>query len=139
MKLYKPLFSIIVIIIQLILSVKSYYEYVGWGKANAELDGLITRHFLDDSLFLFVLVIGFYEMITKPILFKKILRILLVSIIFGTQFSGFIPINNFYFGVYNSAWFVAGITFVLILVRLGKYVFEKIKERNSDRTQKVSK
>ena len=133
MKLYNPLFSIIIIIVQLILSVKSYFDFVEWGRNNAELDGLINRHFLDDSLFLFVLIIGFYEMMNKPSLLKTLLRIFLVCIIFGTQFSAIIPIKDFYFGVYNTAWFAAVIIFILILVRFGKYGFEKMKKRNASR------
>lgn len=139
MKLYKPLFSIIIIIIQLILSVKSYFDFVEWGKNNAELDGLINRHFLGDSLFLFILIIGLYEMMNKPSLLKTLLRIFLVCIILGTQFSALIPIKDFYFGVYNTAWFATAITFILILVRIGKYGIEKIKKRNANRTQKASR
>jgi len=138
-KLYKPLFSTIVIITQLILSLKSYFDYIEWGKANPELDGLTNRIFYGDSLFFFVLIIGFYEMLIKPSLFKTAIRMFLVCIILGTQFSAFIPIEDFYFGVYNSAWFAAVIAFILILVQLGKYGFEKITERKSNKTQKANR
>jgi hypothetical protein len=136
MKLYKPLFSIIIIIIQLILSIVSYYDFVTWGKANSELDGLISRIFHGDSLFLFVLVIGFYEMQTKPSWFKTVIRILLVSIVLGTLFSGLIPIDQFYFGVYNTAWFSAVVAIVLILIRIGKYSVEKINDKNLNKASR---
>ncbi len=134
MKLYKPLFSLIIILAQLILSSISYYQYVEWGKANPELDGLISRYFLGYWLFLFVLTIGFYEMLTKPSWFKKALRIFLVCIILGTQFSEFVPIHEFYSGVYNTAWFSAVVAFILIIIRFGRYIIEKITERKLNRT-----
>ena len=128
MNFYKPLFSIIVILIQLILSVKEYFKLQEWKKANPELDSLINLNITYDSLFLFVFIIGIYEMLTKPSWFKTATRIFLVCIIFGTEFSDFIPIAQFYYGVYNTAWFSAVVAIVLILVRIGKYSFGKIND-----------
>jgi hypothetical protein len=138
MKFYKPLFSIVIISIQLILSIVSYFDFVAWGKANPELNKLISRIFLGDSLFLFVLIIGLYEMLTKPSWFKTAIRIFLICIILGTQFSGLSSINQFYFGVYNTAWFSAVVVLVLILVKFGKFVVGKTKEVKSDNTHKFS-
>jgi hypothetical protein len=135
-KLYKPFFSMIVIIAQLILSLKSYYDYVEWGKANAELNGLISRIFQGDSLFLFVLIIGFYEMLAKPSWFKTVIRIFLVCIVLGIQFSGLIPIEDFYYGVYNTAWFSAVVAVVLILIRIGKYSFGKITDKKLNKASR---
>lgn len=126
MKFYKPLFSSIVIVIQLILSIISYYGYVAWEEANPEMNRLISRLFHGDSLFLFVLIIGFYEMQTKPSWFKTAIRIFLVCIVLGTQFSELIPIDQFYFGIYNTAWFAAIVTILLILIRIGNYSIGKI-------------
>jgi hypothetical protein len=139
MKLYKPLFSIILIFIQLILSIKDYFELQKWRQENPELDGIISLNITYDTLFIFVLIIGVYEMLTKPIWFKRIIRIFLVCIIFGTQFAGLIPIDDFYFGVYNTAWFSAVIAIVLILIKFGKYGIEKVTDRKSNRTQKASR
>lgn len=139
MKFYKPLFSIIVILIQLILSVKEYFKLQEWGKANPELDSIINLIITYDSLFLFVFIIGVYEMLTKPSWFKTVVRIFLVCIILGTEFSDFIPIDQFYYGVYNTAWFSAVVAFVLILVKFGKYGIEKISEWKSSKTQKASR
>ncbi|GAB5399267.1 MAG: hypothetical protein Aureis2KO_08520 [Aureisphaera sp.] len=127
MKLYKPVFSILVIIVQFILSLNDYYELQEWRKANPELDSIINLLITYDTLFLFVFIIGFYEMLTRPGRFKMIIRIFLVCIILGTQFSEFVPIDSFYFGVYNTAWFSAVVAVPLILFRLGKYLFEKIQ------------
>ncbi len=127
MKLYKPLFSIIVILIQLMLSVESWLAFVAWGEANPEYNAIITRDFNEDSLFLFVLIIGFYEMLTKPSWFKTAIRIFMVCIVLGTKLSGFIPIDEFYYAVYNTAWFSAGVAVVLLLLRILKYSFRKIK------------
>lgn len=127
MKLHKPLFSTIIIILQLILSLIRYYDYVAWGKANPELNALILRIFHGDSLFIFVSLIGFYEILTKPSFFKTFLRIFLVCIILGTQFGGYIPIDDFYFGVYNTAWFSAVIAFFLIMIHVFKrYELNKV-------------
>jgi hypothetical protein len=139
MKFYKPIFSIIVVIIQLILSTVSYFEFIAWGKANPELDGLINRIFHGDSLFLFVLIIGLYEMLTKPSWFKSAIRIFLLCIVLGTQFSEHIPIDQFFFGVYNTAWFSAVVAFVLILVKFGRYGIEKLTEWKTNRAQKASR
>ena len=128
MKFYKPLFSIIVIIIQLILSIKEYYKLQEWKIANPELDSLVSHYITYDSLFLFVFIIGIYEMLTKPSWFKTAIRIFLVCIILGTEFSDFIPIDQFYYGVYNTAWFSTIVAIVLILVRIGKYSFGKIND-----------
>lgn len=98
----------------------SYYDFVAWGKENPELDALICRTFHADSLFIFVTLIAFYEMLTKPGIFKTFLRIFLICIILGTQFGGFIPIDDFYSGVYNTAWFSAVVAFFLILIRIIK-------------------
>jgi len=127
-KFYKPLFSIIAILIQLILSFKEYFKLQEWRKANPELDSIINLIITYNSLFLFVFIIGIYEMQTKPSWFKTVVRIFLVCIILGTEFSNFIPIDQFYYGVYNTAWFSAVVTAVLTLVRIGKYSFEKIND-----------
>jgi hypothetical protein len=119
-KIYNPLFSIIVIVVQLILSLKEYYELQEWRKANPELDALINLVIRYDTFFLFVLIIGIYEMLIKPSLFKNLIRISLVCIVLGYHFSGIIPIENFQSGVYNTALFSAIVTVVLILVRIGK-------------------
>jgi len=124
------------IIIQLILSIVSYYDFVTWRKANSELDELISRIFHGDSLFLFVLLIGFYEMQTKPSWFKTVIRILLVSIVLGTQFSGLIPIDQFYFGIYNTAWFSAVVAVILILIRIGKYSVGKINDKKLNKASR---
>lgn len=130
MKFYKPLFSIIVILIQLILSVKEYFKLQDWKKANPELDSLINLNITYDSLFLFVFIIGIYEMLTKPSWFKTVNRIFLVCVILGTELADFIPIDQFYYGVYNTAWFSAVVAVVLILIRIGKYSIEKIINKN---------
>jgi len=131
MKFYKPLFSIIVILVQLILSLISHYEFIeGMEKMkreNPELYELINIVITYDTLFLFVLVIGFYEMTTKPSLFKTLVRIFLVCIVLGTQFSGLVPIEVFYYGVYNTAWFSAVLAFALILTRIGKNTVSRNK------------
>jgi len=136
MKFYKPLFSIIVILIQLILSVKEYFKLQEWKKANPELDSLINLNITYDSLFLYVFIIGIYEMLTKPSWFKTVVRIFLVCIILGTEFSDFIPIDQFYYGVYNTAWFSAVVAIVLILVRIGKYGFGKINNRKLNKASR---
>ena len=120
LKLYNPVFSISIIIVQLILSVKSYFDFVNWGKTNSELDGLISRYFLSDNFFLFVLIIGFYEMLTKPSWFKTFIRVLLFCVVIGYNFLGFIPIDDFRSGVYNTAWFSAVIAFILVLWKILK-------------------
>ncbi|WP_178983658.1 hypothetical protein [Winogradskyella helgolandensis] len=125
MKIYKPLFSLVLILIQLILSVVRYFDLQNWRKENPELDALISLNITYTTLFIFVLIIGIYEIMTKPSWFKTAIRIFLVCIILGTTFSNFIPIEDFYFGVYNTAWFSAVVAFVLILVRIGKYGIEK--------------
>ena len=126
MKIYKPVFSIILILIQLILSLKDYYGLQEWRKANPELDGLINLVIHYDTLFLFVLSIGIYEMLTKPSLNKKLIRFFLVIIIFGYNFSGIIPIKDFKYGIYNTAWFLGCSSFLLILIQITKYAIEKI-------------
>lgn len=128
MKIYKPLFSLTIIFIQLILSIISYNEFVAWGEENPGLNGILTRFFLGDTLFLFVLIIGLYEMLTKPGWFKTAIKIFLVCIILGTQFGGFIPIDSFYYGVYNTAWFSAVVAILLILIRFGKYIIRKLNQ-----------
>ncbi|OAB79045.1 hypothetical protein [Cochleicola gelatinilyticus] len=140
MKFYKPFFSIITILIQLMLSLKHHYEHIKWTeemkKTDPELFGLICYNTTYTSLFIFVCIIGFYEMLTKPSWFKTIIRIFLVCIILGTTFSDFIPIDQFYYGVYNTAWFSAVVTIVLILVRIGKYSFGKINDRKLNKASR---
>ena len=65
-------------------------------------------------------------MITKPGLNKKIIRFILVIIVFGYHFSGLIPIKDFKYGIYNTAWFLGCSSFLLILIQITKYVIEKI-------------
>jgi len=136
MKFYKPLFSITVILIQLTLSVKEYFKLQEWKKANPELDSIVNLNITYDSLFLFVFIIGIYEMLTKPSWFKTAIRIFLVCIILGTEFSDFIPIDQFYYGVYNTAWFSAVVAIVLILFRVGKYNFGKINDRKLNKASR---
>lgn len=134
MKFYKPFFSISIIAVQLISSVVSYLDFVSWKKTNSELDGIINRIFHGDSLFLFVLIIGVYEMLTKPCWFKTTIRVFLVFIVLGTLFARHIPIDQFYFGVYNTAWFSAIVAIILISLRIGKYSIGKINDRKLNKT-----
>lgn len=128
MKLHNPLFSIIVILIQLILSIKDYFELQEWKKANPEFDSLISLVIHYDTLFLFVLIIGIYEMLTKPSRFKTLIRIFLVCIVLGTEFSGLVPIEGFKSVVYNTAWFSAVVSVVLILAQIGKTTNRKLSK-----------
>jgi len=129
-KFYKPLFSIIIILIQFILSLIRHLEHIEKIKemkeTNPELYEVIEYRTTYEYLFLFVLIIGFYEMTTKPGLFKTLVRVFLVCIILGTQFSGMVPIEDFYHGVYNTAWFSAVVAVFLILFRIGRKGFGKI-------------
>jgi len=136
MKFYKPIFSIFIILIQLIFSIVNYIDFIAWEKGNPEFVEHINRIFHGDSLFLFVLVIGIYEMTTKPNLWKTIIRVFLIFIVLGTQFSGLIPIDQFYFGVYNTAWFSAVVAIVLILVRIGKYGIGKWNNGNLNKASR---
>ncbi|TYA84240.1 hypothetical protein [Seonamhaeicola marinus] len=137
MKFYKPLFSIVVILIQLCLSILAHFNHMQAMEKlkteNPELYELIDLHVTYDFLFLFVLVIGFYEMTTSPSLIKTLIQIFLVCIILGAQFSEIIPIKGFYYGVYNTAWFSSGMALVLILVRIGKYSFEEVNYWKSNK------
>jgi len=128
MKLHKPIFSVFIIIIQLIFSLNDYYQLQQWKKANPEIDSIINlvRHY--DTLFLFVLIIGIFEILTSPGWLKNLMRIFLICIVFGYHFSGLIPIKGFKFGVYNTAWFAAVVTVILILVKIGK----NLTRKNSD-------
>ncbi|WP_147404360.1 hypothetical protein [Aquimarina sp. AD1] len=94
-------------------------------KTDPDFFGLICYNITYDSLFLFVFIIGFYEMLTKPSWFKNLIRIFLVCIILGAEFSGFIPIDQFYFGVYNTAWFSAVVAFILALWKILRNADEK--------------
>jgi len=136
MKFYKPLFSIIVIILQLVLSLKDYFQLQEWKKANPELDAIINIIIHYDTLFLFVLVIGVYEMLTKPGWFKNSIRILLVSIVLGYEFSGLIPIEDFKFGVYNTAWFLTIVSVILFLFQIEKYSFGKKNDENLNKASR---
>lgn len=133
MKFHKPLFSIIVIIIQLILSLRDYYELQEWKKENPELDSLINLVIQYDTLFLFVLIIGIYEILTKPSWFKTLIRIFLACIVLGTEFSGLVPIEDFKSGVYNTAWLSALLAFMLILTRIGKDTVNRNKLKKASR------
>src|SRR5690606_6645433 len=64
--------------------------------------------------------------------FKKIIRILLIVTLLGTQFSYLIPINDFYFGVYNTAWFSAIIALILITVKFLKAIIKTKKKKLSE-------
>jgi hypothetical protein len=109
---------------------KGYYELQEWRKANPELDALVNLVIHYDTLFVFVLLIGIYEMLTKPSLNKKLIRLTLVIIVFGYHFSGLIPIEDFKYGIFNTAWFLGFLAFVLILAQVSKYIIEKITSRN---------
>jgi hypothetical protein len=64
-------------------------------------------------------------MLTKPSWFKTLIRILLACIIIGTSLSKYIPIDDFYFGTYNTAWFCAVVAVPLILFQIGKQGLDK--------------
>lgn len=71
------------------------------------MDALISYKILYDSFFLFVLVVGLAEMLTKPGRIKNLIRILLAAIVLGFNFSGLIPIDDLNFGVYYTAQIAA--------------------------------
>ena len=118
MKLYKPLFSIVMIAIQLIISVIDYLEFTNWIDANPE----ICASSYGVSIFLFVVVIGLYEMMTKSNWFKTTIRLLLIGIVLGAELAEFIPIDHFFFAVYNTAWFSATVAILLIFFSILKYI-----------------
>lgn len=130
MKFHKPLFSIIIIVIQLILSLINHFKHLEFleklKKTDPELSGLISFRITYDTLFYFVLVIGFYEMMTLPSWFKSGIRVLLTFIVLGTEFYGLIPIEDSKSVIYNTAWIASGIAVFLILIRIGKYSYGKI-------------
>ncbi|GHC65379.1 hypothetical protein SAMN05421855_1176 [Ulvibacter litoralis] len=95
---------------------------------NPELDSIIDLSIRYDTLFLFVLIIGIYEMLTKPSWFKTFIRILLICIVLSYNFLGFIPIEDFRSGIYNVAWFSAFVALVLILFQLVKYGIRKTND-----------
>tara|TARA_A100000171_G_scaffold50794_2_gene63139 strand:- start:35 stop:406 length:372 start_codon:yes stop_codon:yes gene_type:complete len=123
----------------LILSLIGHLQYLEWveemEKQNPELIGLISPSRTYGTLSIFVILIGFYEMTTKPTWIKIIIRIFLVCIVLGATFSGLIPIDGFYDGVYNTAWFSATIALFLLIIRFGKY----IKNRETDKHKKASR
>lgn len=124
MKLYKPLFSIITITLQLLFSLNDYFELQQWKKDNPKIDSLINLIIQYDTLFVLVLITGVNEMFTKPSWLKYALRILLVVIILGYEFSGLVPIDEFRFGVYYAAWFLAIVSVILFLYRIQKNVLK---------------
>ena len=139
MKLYKPLFSIVIIVIQLILSLKDYYYFVKWAEDNPELNRLATRYFLGDSLFLFVLIIGLYEMRTSHLQFKKIIRILLACIILAQFVAPVTGIGDIFYAAYNTAWFSAIVAVILFIFFIGKYSIKKITKRKQNSAEKASR
>ena len=143
MKLFKPLYSIILIVVQLILSLIGYYDHIETikelEKTKPGLLELINFSTPYETLFIFVLIIGFYEMLTKPSLFKTVIRIFLAFIVLGTQFSEIIPIEDFYSGVYNTAWFSSVVAITLILIRIGKYAIGKLSVGKLNKTEKASR
>ena len=118
LKFYQPIFSIIIIVFQLILSVLDYFEFQEWKKSQNKIYELLNVVVRYDKIFLFVLTIGIYEMLTKPSMQKIIIRVLLICIVLGYNLAEFIPINDFESGVYNAAWFLAIISFALIAVQI---------------------
>lgn len=136
MKFYKPLFSIIVIIIQLILSIKDHFQLLEWKKENPGLDAIINLVIRYDTLFLCVLIIGVNEMLTKTNWLKILLRILLVGIVLGYEFSGLIPIEGFSSGVYNFTCFFAVFSIILFLFRIEKHSIEKESDKNLNKASR---
>jgi hypothetical protein len=127
-KFYQPLFSIIIIVIQLILSVVDYFEFQEWKKSQNEIYDLLNVVIRYDKIFLFVLTIGIYEMLTKPSMQKIIIRVLLICIVLGYNLAEFIPIDDFDSGVYNTAWFLAIISSAMIAV----HIVSKLIKKHSD-------
>ena len=127
MKLYQPLFSIIIIFIQLILSLIGYYYYIQWGIENPELNELVNRMFEGGYTFLSVLFIGILEMLTKPSWFKTFIRIFLITYLLGILVSELIFISGFYSGIYVTICFSGIIAFLLILAKIIIHLFKKLQ------------
>jgi hypothetical protein len=89
------------------------------------LHGLINISTTNKTLFLIILIIGIYEVLTELSWFKNSIKIVLICIIVGIVFSDLIPINNFYSAVYNTAWFFATAAFILILIKILYYLEHK--------------
>ncbi len=118
MKLYKPAFSIVVIIVQLILSLTDYFKLQQWKKLNPELDSIIHLIATYKTFFLFILIIGISEILTKPSLLKNVVRVLLVCLVLGYNLSFLLPIEDFKSGVYNTAWFFSIAAVLLITTQI---------------------
>jgi hypothetical protein len=126
MKLHKPLFSTILILIQLLFAVNEHIQHQNWKKENPDIEGIICFYLLYPELFLFVLIIGVFEMLTKPGWFKTMVRILLAGIVVGAELSKLAPINQLYHGFFNTAGVCALIAFVWLLFRFWKFGYRKI-------------
>jgi len=129
MRLHRPLFSIVVILAQTLFSLEDYFEIRAWREANPSLDALLNMVIRYDTILLFVVLIGVCEMLTSPCALKKILRLVLVIILLGYNFSAYIPIDDFNSAVYNSAGFVAMLSYFLIVFTIGKYVQSVINRK----------
>jgi len=81
MKLHKPLFSIIIIFIQFIITAISYISFQSWFKKQNP-DSLISFGWSGSKLFLAVLIIALFEMTSSNNFIKNIVQTLLVFIIF---------------------------------------------------------
>ena len=112
MKIYNPILSTLLITVQFIFSWLDHTEVKKWQALNPTLDGVIQFQYLYQQFFLYVLVIGVFEIFTKPGLLKKAIRILLITVIATYQLAPFLPVDK---GAYFTAEILA---FGLILVGL---------------------
>ena len=104
MKIYNPAFSIVVVAIQFLLSLLDHFKLQQWKELNPGIDSIISLIANYKTFFIFILIIGVSEILTKPSLLKNVVRALLVCLVLGYNLSFLLPIEDFKSGVYNTAW-----------------------------------
>jgi len=116
MKLHQPLFSAVIILIQLIITIVSYINFQSWLKSQ---DSLICSFgWTGDELFFAVLILALFEMTSNIEWVKSIIQTLLALIIFVQI--GPNDIRNDFYELMEVTAFVSA--FISILFFLSQYI-----------------
>ncbi len=131
LKIYNPLFALLLVLLQTVITVIKYYYYVSWGKQFPDLDAIISRVFDEHEFLLFIIVIGLLEVTQQKSKAKIFIRALMVLLIILNAFAYLIPVEGIIYGVHNVAAIISLICLGLLIRRITQTYKQKKAKTNS--------
>jgi hypothetical protein len=136
MKLYRPVFHIVIVLINTGISFMSYLRHQVWINNTAPgLLELIEVWFNGWSFLGFVSMIALASLINTNKFLAKLASYILIVITVGRIVECIVPSNDLFWALYNTAWFSAFVALIyVIVIALKNNKFIQLKTNVNNKT-----